>query len=328
VTDAPAPSVWVFAELADDAPQDSAFELLTLARGIGGDVAAVAFGPAASAAAASLGAHGAATLFAGDDPAYVRHPGSAAYPLAALARERMPDLILFPMTYGGRDVAGRVQALLGSTLMSNAVEVMSPDRARTEFAGGAELVDVELTGPAPRLMLVRPRAVAAEIDDPERAADVVPVEHRDVPAHATAAAVVEHHEEAAAGPDLGAAKVVIAGGRGLGGPDAFSMLDELAGAIGGAAVGASRAAVDAGWVPYRYQIGQTGITVTPEVYLAFGISGALQHMVGMKRAKRIVAINRDADAPIMSVADLAVVGDLFQIVPALTEEIRRRTGAA
>ena len=120
---------------------------------------------------------------------------------------------------------------------------------------------------------------------------------------------------------------MLAGGRGLGGPDAFTMLDELASVIGGAAVGASRAAVDAGWVPYSYQIGQTGKTVKPDVYLAAGISGALQHVVGMKGAKRIVAINKDADAPLLAMADLGVVGDLFQVLPALTEEIRRRKGS-
>jgi electron transfer flavoprotein alpha subunit len=138
---------------------------------------------------------------------------------------------------------------------------------------------------------------------------------------------VERHEETASGPRLEDAKVVLAGGRGLGGPDAFAMLDELASAIGGAAVGASRAAVDAGWVPYSYQIGQTGKTVKPDVYLAAGISGALQHIVGMKGAKRIVAINKDADAPLLAMADLGVVGDLFQVLPALTEEIRRRKGS-
>jgi electron transfer flavoprotein alpha subunit len=146
----------------------------------------------------------------------------------------------------------------------------------------------------------------------------------DVPAELTTAERVERHEEAASGPGLEDAKVVVAGGRGLGGPDAFDQLDKLATAIGNAAVGASRAAVDAGWVPYSYQIGQTGKTVKPEVYICAGISGALQHMVGMKSAKRIVAITKDPDAPILKIADLGVVGDLFKVVPALTEEIEKR----
>ena len=321
-------SVWVFAELGPDGPQDSALELLTKARELGDRVAALAFGPGAAQAAEVLGAHGAATLYAGEDRLFAEHPAlPAGHAVARLAAEHAPDLILFPTTYEGRDVAGRAQALLGCTLMSNATDVLTLDRARTEFAGGAKIVDVELAGPSPRLVLVRARSFAPQPADGSGPAAVVPVGSEGVPAHATGPTIIEHHRESAAGPDLARAKVVIAGGRGLGGPDAFALLDELAKEIDGAAVGASRAAVDAGWVPYRYQIGQTGITVTPEVYLAFGISGALQHAVGMKKAKRVVAVNKDGDAPIMAMADLAVVGDLFQIVPALVEEIRRRAGA-
>ena len=177
-------TVWVFAELAADGPQDVAFELLTKANELGDQVAALAFGPGATAGAGALGSYGAATLYAGEDEAFTAHPGSAAHALTALAREHSPDLILFPMTYGGRDVAGRVQALLGSTLMSNAVDVTAPDRARTEFAGGAKLVDVQLEGPSPRLALVRPRSFAAS-ESGGGPAEVVPVEPGDLPTHAT-----------------------------------------------------------------------------------------------------------------------------------------------
>ncbi len=204
--------------------------------------------------------------------------------------------------------------------MANATDVLTPRDARTEIFGGTKIVDVELAGPEPRLVLVRPKSFPAEPSGGTADVRLSSPSSPDGPI----ATVVERHAEAASGPKLEEASVVIAGGRGLGGPEPFSVLDELAAAIGDAAVGASRAAVDAGWVPYAYQIGQTGKTVKPEVYLAVGISGALQHVVGMKGAKRIVAINKDAEAPILKIADLGVVGDLFQIVPALTEEVRKR----
>jgi electron transfer flavoprotein alpha subunit len=315
------PTVWVYAEITAGAPKPTALELLTKARSLG-DAAAVALGPGATDAAATLGAHGAATVYAGDDAVFTEHPGGpAAHVFAGLIEQHAPDLVLFATTYDSRDVAGRVQARTGATLMSNATDVMGPDRARTEIFGGTTIVDVELGGTATKLVLVRPRSFVPEPTG--GTADVVTVE-ADVPDELRRVRVVEHHEEAATGPKLDDARVVVAGGRGLGGPEPFAMLEELATAIGGAAVGASRAAVDAGWVPYSHQIGQTGKTVKPDVYLAVGISGALQHVVGMKGSTRIVAINKDPEAPILKMADLGVVGDLFALVPALTEEVRRR----
>ena len=317
--------VLVYAPISSEGVHPATLEILTKARSLSDDVAAVALGPGASASAAELGAYGASRVFASDDTVFADHPAApAADVLLSLVAEHDPELVLFPAIYEARDVAGRLQARTASTLMSNATDLLALDRARTEILGGTKTVDVELGGPQPRLVLVRPRSVQAERSGGQ--AEVVRVQV-DVPDEAKRVRVVERRESASEGVKLEEAKVVIAGGRGLGGPDAFALLNELAGAIGGAAVGASRAAVDAGWIPYSAQIGQTGRTVKPEVYIAVGVSGALQHVVGMKGAKRIVAINRDAESPILRMADLGVVGDLFQIVPALTEEIRRRKGS-
>jgi electron transfer flavoprotein alpha subunit len=170
---------------------------------------------------------------------------------------------------------------------------------------------------------VRPKSFPAE--PVGGAAEVVPVEP-DAPEEARRVRRVERHEERSSGPRLEDAKVVISGGRGLQDASNFALLDELARAIGDAAVGASRAVVDAGWVPYSYQVGQTGKIVAPEVYFAVGISGATQHVVGMKASKRVIAINKDADAPIFRLADLGLVGDALTIVPKLTETIRARKG--
>lgn len=318
-------TIWVYADVTPEGPHTAALELLTKARALGDTVEAVVLGPGATAAAAELGAHGATRVHAADDAVFAEHPGRpAAHVLHALVQTHAPDLVLFATTYASREVAGRLQARTGSALMSNATDVLGPDRARTEIFGGTKIVDVELGGPAPRLVLVRPKSFAAEPNG--GSPEVVPVSV-EIPENVLGARVVERHEEAASGPKLDEAKVVVAGGRGLQGAERFAVLDELAAAIGSAAVGASRAAVDAGWVPYSYQIGQTGKTVKPEVYLAFGISGALQHVVGMKGAKRIVAVNKDPDAPILAMADLGIVGDLFEVVPALTQEIKRRSGS-
>ncbi len=317
-------TVWVYAEVTPEGPSPSALELLTKARTIGDEVAAVALGPGATAAAPALGEHGAARVFASDEQVYADTLGRpAAHTLDALIREHTPDLVLFSTSYEARDVAGRLQARLGSTLMSNATDVTAVDAAQTQIFGGSRVVDVTLEGSAPRLLLVRPKSFAPEPNG--GTAEVVAV-NTPVPDELTTVRRIERHEETASGPRLEDAKVVIAGGRGLQDPSNFKLLDDLAAAIGDAAVGASRAVVDAGWVPYAYQVGQTGKTVKPEVYIAVGISGATQHVVGMKGAKRIIAINKDGDAPIFRLADLGVVGDALTVVPKVIEEIRARRG--
>ena len=315
------PSIWVYAEVGDP----TAVELLTKARTLGDDVRAVALGPGAREAAGALGAHGAATVYVNEDAVFADHlEQPAAHVLRGLVEEHRPDLLVFATTYHSRDVAGRLQAALGSTLMSNTSDLASADRAITQVFGGTRVVTVALEGPAPRIVLVRPKSFEAEPSG--GTAEVVEIAAH-IPSELLKARRVERHEEEAAGPKLEEARVVVSGGRGLQAAENFELLQRLADAIGGAAVGASRAVVDAGWVPYAMQVGQTGKAVRPEVYIAVGISGASQHRVGMKDSKRIVAINKDADAPILAIADLGVVGDALAILPAMIEEVgKRRSG--
>ncbi len=315
-------TIWVYAELGPEGPTSTTLELLTKARSLADEVAAVALGPGATVAARALGEHGARTVHVNDDPAYAESLAQpATHALHELADAYAPDMIWFPSSHEGRDVAGRLQAELGTTLMANATDVLSPDRAVTQIFGDTRIVEVELAGPTPRLVVIRPKSFVAEPSG--GVAEVVTVEV-DLPDEVKRARRVERHEEAASGPKLEEARVVIAGGRGLQDPSNFSLLEQLAEAIGSAAVGATRAVVDAGWVPYSYQVGQTGKTVKPEVYIAVGVSGATQHIVGMKGSRRIVAINKDPQAPIFALADLGVVGDALQIVPALVDEVRAR----
>lgn len=320
------PGIWVYAEAsADGKVEAGALENLTKARDLGSDLAAVVLGPGATRAAAELGRHGAGTVFASDDAVFAEYVAQpAVHALASLIEEHRPELILFSSTYDSRDVAGRLQARIGATLMANATDILGPDYAQTQIFGGSQIVDVTLSGPDPKLVIVRPKSFPAEPSG-DAEPDVVAVDAQ-VPDEAKGARRVRRHEQAAAGPKMEEAKVVIAGGRGLQGAENFKLLEELAGAIGGAAVGASRAVVDSGWVPYAMQIGQTGKTVSPEVYIAVGISGAIQHLVGMKASKRIIAINKDKDAPIFQYADLGIVGDALKVLPAVTEAIRARKG--
>ena len=315
--------IWVFAEVGPGGAVDStALELLTKARELG-DAEAVALGPGATEAAAQLGEYGAATVYAGDDEVYADYIAEpAAHALFELIGQHSPDLILFATNYDSRDIAGRLAAKTGSTLMSNAIGLPSTDVAQTAILGGATIVDVKLEG-TPKLVLVRPKSFVPEPAGGE--ASVVPVEVS-IGEDLRRARRLERHEEQAAGPKLDEAAVVVAGGRGLQEAANFELLEQLASAIGNAAVGATRAVVDAGWVPYALQVGQTGITVKPSVYLGFGISGATQHMVGMKGAKRIIAVNKDEEAPIFQIADLGIVGDALKLLPQLVDEIKARKG--
>jgi electron transfer flavoprotein alpha subunit len=314
------PTIWVYAEIDNGKLDPTSFELLTKARSIG-DVEAVCLGPGATEAAAKLGAYGAEIVYASDDAVYGDYIAQPhVHALAELIGENAPDMILFPQTYDSRDIAGRLSARLGSTLMSNVMEIESVDKAKTAIFGGATIVDVALEG-TPKIVVCRAKSFVPEESGDE--ATVVPVEV-EIPEEAQKAKRVERHEEAASGPKLEEAPVVLSGGRGLGQPDNFKHLDELAKVLGNTAVGATRAVVDAGWVPYAYQIGQTGKTVKPSVYIAFGVSGATQHVVGMKGAKRIIAINKDEEAPIFGLADLGIVGDALKILPQLIEEIKSR----
>jgi electron transfer flavoprotein alpha subunit len=326
------PGIWVYAELTPEGRVEAtALENLTKARDLGAEVSAVILGPGASEAAATLGEYGASTVFAGDDQAYadfVAEP--AVHALAELAGEHRPELILFSPTYDSRDVAGRLQARLGVSLMSNATDLLAPDYAQTQILGGTQVVDVTLSGPDPKLVITRAKSFEAQpagsgSGGSGGSPNVVWVEVS-IPEEANRARRVERHEETASGPKLEEARVVLAGGRGLQDPANFKLLEELGAAIGNAAVGASRAVVDAGWVPYNLQIGQTGKTVKPEVYIAVGISGATQHLVGMKESKRIIAINKDRDAPIFQYADLGIVGDALKILPQVTEQVRAAKG--
>jgi electron transfer flavoprotein alpha subunit len=317
-------ATWVWAELDGGRLHPTVPELLAKARELGGPVEAVALGPGASDAVATLGEHGASRVFVSDDVVFEEHLAQpAAHTLERLIEQHHPSIVLFPTTYDARDVAGRVQVRTGSTLMSNATDLTAADRAQTQIFGGSTVVDVELEGPDPKLVLVRPKSF--EPAPVGGIAEAVPVE-ADVPDELRRARRVERHQEEAAGPRLEEARVIVAGGRGVQDASNFALLDELAKAIGGAAVGATRAVVDAGWVPYSYQVGQTGKIVAPDVYIAVGISGATQHVVGMKASKRIVAINKDPDAPIFRLADLGLVGDAVAILPKLTDAIRARKG--
>lgn len=312
--------IWVWAEVAGTEAHRLSLELLTPARSLG-TAEAILLGPAADSVIAALGDHGAGTVYHGADSRYAEYltePHAAT--LANLIASEQPQLILFPSTSSARDVVARLMGKLGVGVVANAIDVHYDDGGQivVTVPYGAETIgSLTLDGPGPHLVQVRPKAFAAEAVG--GAANVKPVDSA-IDAATLRAKVVETVEQPSDGPNLEDAAIIVSGGRGLGKPENFALVEDLAKQLGGAA-GATRAIVDAGWVPYSYQVGQTGKTVKPTLYVACGISGAIQHVAGMRGSKYTVAINRDPDAAIFDMADLGVVGDVMTILPKLTERL-------
>ncbi|MFZ5851205.1 MAG: electron transfer flavoprotein subunit alpha/FixB family protein [Actinomycetota bacterium] len=314
--------VLVLVEHAEGQVRKVTLELLTAARTLG-EPAAVFVGPGYAQAAPRLGEYGAATVYVAEDPELTAYAGApVAELLARLVAEQSPAAVLCAATADGREVAGRLAVRTGSGLLTDVVGLDADGVATQSVFGGSAVVRSQVTRGTP-ILAMRPNATAPEPAPTEPRRVDVTVE---LSAAARGARVVDRLvEEKGARPDLAEAAIVVSGGRGVGSAESFALIEELADALG-AAVGASRAATDAGWYPHQYQVGQTGKTVAPQLYLAAGISGAIQHRAGMQTSKTIVAVNKDPEAPIFELADFGVVGDLHQVLPQLVAEIRRRKG--
>ncbi|MET7737477.1 electron transfer flavoprotein subunit alpha/FixB family protein [Streptomyces sp. NPDC005402] len=320
------PDVLVLVDHDGERVHKSTYELLAAARRLGDPIAVLAGTPGTSARLRdSLARHGAIGVFVAESSEAGEFLGSAAVNALQLAvRTVSPAAVLVSSTTDGKEVAGRLAARLDTGLLTDVVD-LHPSGAVTQVVfGGAYTVRSEVTHGVPVIAL-RPGSFEPE-EHPVQA-----VEHELVlpPIDPAASARVTARRPAVAGdrPPLTEASVVVSGGRGVGGADSFKVVEELADVLGGA-VGASRAAVDAGYYPHQYQVGQTGKSVSPQLYIALGISGAIQHLAGMQTSKTIVAVNKDPDAPVFGVADYGVVGDLFSVAPQLTQEVAARRGVA
>jgi len=316
--------IWVHVEVNEDVVAPITLEILAKARSLADTVEAFVGGPADSIAA-TLGAHGATkVLAAGDLGGGLQGVHVAAALASAIEGGDAPDAIFFGTTYDGRDIAARLSVKLDKPVITNNtdVEVDGDSIVVSEpIFGGTQIVKTKFAAGSPAIAMFRPKSFVPE-EAGGGAAEVAALATVDV-GSAGAAKVLDRHVEETSGPKLDEAAIVVSGGRGLGEAGKYEMVEELAKLLK-AAPGASRAIVDAGWVPYSYQVGQTGKVVKPTVYIAAGISGATQHMVGMKGSKNIVAINKDPEAPIFGVADLGIVGDVHKVLPKLIEALESR----
>jgi electron transfer flavoprotein alpha subunit len=301
-------------------------EARRLADGAGARVGVILVGSGAEASVGTLGRYSADEVFLVDDAALATYNLEAyGQAVLAVAREQQPDVLLVPGTVHGRELAPWVAAALGTGCAADVVALSLNggvlEAVRPMYSGKVRAT-VKFGGKKPQIATLRPNIFAPVEPQESRSASVTKVPFQ-APA-GLRSRLIETKTNEGATVELSEARVIVSGGRGLKGPENFEMLDKLAGVLGGA-VGASRMVVDLGWKDHAMQVGQTGKVVNPELYIAVGISGAIQHLVGMQTSKYIVAINKDADAPIFKIANYGIVGDAFEVVPLLTEELRKVT---
>ena len=319
--------VWVFGELAEGKPTTTTLELIEGAKSLGASsLEVVLHGPEVDGALGVLGGTGVSKVYNVGDlgNALVGAPIAAAI-AGQIESGNAPDAILFGATYDGRDVAARLSAKISKGVITNCIGLEAQGDtivACHALFGGSQIAKSKFTGAGPWLFVVRAKTFSAPESLGEASVESQLISVPDLGATG-AAMVINRHVEERSGPKLDEAPIVVSGGRGLGQSEHYAMIEELAKLLNGAP-GASRAIVDAGWVPYAYQVGQTGKTVKPTVYIACGISGATQHMVGMKGSKNIIAINKDKDAPIFTICDLGIVGDVHKVLPALIDALKNR----
>jgi electron transfer flavoprotein alpha subunit len=313
--------ILVLAEHVDADVKKVTLELITVARRFG-EPSVVWTGPGAEQAQARCAEYGAARIYVADDAVfddYVVAPAAAL--LAQLVKDKSPALVLLAGNAQGKEVAGRLAVKIDSGVLTDAVDLIPGDDgpvAEQSIFGGATIVHSRVRRGTP-IVAIRPNAVAPEPSPGAAEISAVSLAEEVTGAKVTGRVVAGRGER----PDLTEASIVVSGGRGTGGAEGFQIIETLADSLH-AAVGASRAVTDAGWYPHQFQVGQTGKTVSPQLYMAIGISGAIQHRAGMQTSKTIIAVNKDPEAPIFELADFGVVGDLFKVVPQLLEEIGKR----
>jgi electron transfer flavoprotein alpha subunit len=312
--------ILVFVEQRDGEIRKASQQALSEAKRLGGTVTAVLPGSGVGDAAAGLGAFGAEKVFVADDANLAQYSSEGyAEAVVKAAEQAAPSAIFFAGTAMGRDLAPRVAARLGVGALADVVDLTLDGEtfsARRPVYSGKAFATATTGGKNPQVITLRPNVFAAE--ETGGSAEVVALDGLDL----SIRAVVKELVSTAGGElDVAEADIIVSGGRGIKGPENFALIKELADALGGA-VGASRAAVDAGWIDHAHQVGQTGKVVSPSLYVACGISGAIQHLAGMSSSKVIVAINKDPDAPIFKIADYGIVGDLFDVIPPMVGAVK------